>query len=94
MSHPDSIAPAAQPHGTKAAEKATTKNSVRVSVPVIGTVTLPPAENLAFLGGIALLTALEVIDWPVALALAAGHALAARSHNKVIQNFGEALQEA
>ena len=44
--------------------------------------------------GITLLTALEIIDWPVALALAAGHALTARSHNKVIQDFGQALQEA
>jgi len=94
MSHSDNTATGAHPHGTKAAEKATAKNSVRVAVPVIGTVTLPPAENLAFLGGIAVLTALEVIDWPVALALAAGHALAARSHNKIIQDFGKALQEA
>lgn len=85
---------AAPPRGRKAAEKATAKNSVHVSLPGIGTVTLPPAENLAFLGGIALLTALEVIEWPVAVALAAGHALAARSHNKIVEDFGQALEEA
>lgn len=89
-----SAATGAQPHGQKAAQQATVKNSVRVAVPGIGTVTLPPAEQLAFLGGIALLTALEVIDWPVALALTAGHALAHRSHNKIVQDFGEALEEA
>lgn len=85
---------AAHPRGRKAAEKATAKNSVRVPVPGIGAVTLPPTEQLAFLGGIALLTALEVIEWPVAVALAAGHALAARSHNKMVQDFGKALEEA
>ncbi|MBV9207027.1 MAG: hypothetical protein JO037_16905 [Actinobacteria bacterium] len=85
---------AAQPRGQKAAEQATTRNSVHVAVPGIGTVTLPPAEQLAFLGGIALLTALEVIEWPVAVALAAGHALAARSHNKLVEDFGKALEEA
>jgi L-cysteine desulfidase len=94
MSATNRAATAAHPRGRKAAEKATEKNSVRVPVPGIGTVTLPPAENLAFLGGIVLLTALEVIEWPVAVALAAGHALIARSHNKVIQDFGKALEEA
>ena len=84
----------APPKGRKAAEEATAKNSVRVAVPGIGTVTLPPAENLAFLGGIVLLTALEVIEWPVAVALAAGHALATRTHNKVVKDFGQALEEA
>lgn len=83
-----------RPAGRKAARQATEKNSVRVTVPAIGTVTLPPPEQLAFLGGIAALTALELIEWPVGVALAAGHLLAARSRNKVVQDFGEALQEA
>jgi hypothetical protein len=82
------------PEGRKAAAKATEKNSVRVAVPVIGTVTLPPPEQLAFVGGIAVLTALELIEWPVAVALAAGHVLAARGHNKMVKDFGEALEEA
>jgi L-cysteine desulfidase len=94
MSASNGAATVAHPRGRKAAEKATAKNSVRLAVPGLGTVTLPPAENLAFLGGIALLTALEVIEWPVAVALAAGHALVTRSHNKVIQDFGQALEEA
>jgi len=94
MSATNGAPDASHPRGQKAADKATEKNSVRVSVPMIGTVTLPPAENLAFLGGIALLTALEVIEWPVAVALAAGHALATRTHNKIVQDFGKALEEA
>lgn len=94
MSAANGTAAVAPPRGEKAAEQATAKNSVRVTVPAIGTVTLPSAEQLAFLGGIGLLTALEIIEWPVALALAAGHALATRTHNKVVQDFGRALEEA
>jgi hypothetical protein len=94
MSATNGAPDAPRPRGQKAADQATEQNSVRVSVPVIGIVTLPPAENLAFLGGIVLLTVLEVMEWPVAVALAAGHALATRTHNKIVQDFGRALEEA
>lgn len=83
-----------RPEGRKAAAKAAEKNSVRVAIPLLGTVTLPPPDQMAFIGGIAVLTALELIEWPVAVALAAGHVLAGRGHNKIVQDFGEALQEA
>ena len=82
-----------RPNGQEAAEVATEKNSVRVPIPLIGTVKLPPPEQLAFVAGIAALAALEVIEWPVGLALAVGHVLATSSHNKVIQDFGKALEE-
>lgn len=82
-----------RPNGEEAAEVATEKNSVRVPIPLIGTVKLPPPEQLAFVAGIAALAALEVIEWPVGLALAVGHVLATSSHNKVIQDFGKALEE-
>ncbi|HXT93736.1 MAG TPA: hypothetical protein VN714_31285 [Trebonia sp.] len=94
MSPSTGTAAEGHPDGRHAAAKATERNSVRVAVPVIGTVTLPPPEQLAFVGGVAALTVLEVIEWPVAVALVAGHVLAARSHNKVVRDFGEALQEA
>jgi hypothetical protein len=80
--------------GTRAAEKACQENSIRVDVPVLGTITLPPAEQLAFVGGIGLLTALEIIEWPVGVALTAGHLLASVSNNKVVQDFGRALEAA
>jgi len=80
--------------GRRAAEKATEKNSSRVTVPLIGTITLPPPEQLAYTGGIAALVAFEVIEWPVALALCAGHVLAHCSRNKIIQDFGRALEVA
>ena len=80
--------------GRRAAREATEKNCVRVAIPLIGTVTLPPAEQLAFVGGITALVALEVIEWPVGLALVAGDMLACSSDSKIIQDFGRALESA
>lgn len=80
--------------GHQAAEKAAEKNSLRVDVPVIGTLTLPPPQQLAFVGGIAALAALDVIDWPVGLVLVAGHVLVTRSRNKIVRDFGDALEDA
>jgi hypothetical protein len=57
-------------------------------------VTLPPAEQLAYVGGIVLLATLEIIEWPVGIALIAGRILAGASSNKVVQDFGHALEEA
>ena len=80
--------------GVRAAQKATEKNSVRVELPLIGTVVLPPTKQLAYVGGIALLAAVDIIEWPVAVALTAGHLLNRVSHDKVVQDFGHALQSA
>ena len=44
-------------------------------------------------GALAGLAVLEIIDWPIALAIGAGHALAS-NHNKVAQELGEALEDA
>ena len=67
---------ASRPRGRKAAEQATGKNSLQLRVPGVGTLTLPPPDQLAFLAGIAALAALEIVEWPVAFAVAAGYALA------------------
>lgn len=53
-----------------------------LSVPVVGQVTLPPAEQLVFYGMLGLVAAVNVIDWPVALAIGVGAAVAARHVNR------------
>ena len=47
-------------------------------VPVVGTVRVPPPDQLAFYGALGLLAAFSVIDWPVALAVGVGQAVVAR----------------
>ena len=83
--------------GHRAAKAATAKNTLRVELPVLGAVTLPPPEQLAYVAGIAALAALaalEIIEWPIGLALATGHLLAATRGNKALRDFGDALEQA
>jgi hypothetical protein len=94
QSQPRGSATECQPRGRQAAAAATARNSTRVDLPFVGTVALPPPQQLAYLGGIAALIALDVIEWPVGLVVAAGHVFAANTHNKIVQDFGDALEEA
>ncbi|OBH93280.1 hypothetical protein [Mycobacterium sp. E2733] len=67
---------------------------VRLNVPIIGQVRVPHVDHLAFYGGLAALAELQILEWPVALVLGAGQALAESQHNRVVRGFGDALSEA
>ena len=68
--------------------------SFAVDLPVVGRVRIPRPDQLAYYGALAGLAALEIIDWPIALIIGAGHALAENHHNKVAEELGEALEQA
>jgi hypothetical protein len=68
-------------------------DSFAVDLPVVGRVRIPRPEQLAYYGALAALAAVEIIDWPIALAIGAGHALAQNQHNRVAQEIGEALED-
>ena len=90
-----SVEPDASTRGRTAAVRAIKQNSLHLSLPLgVGDVTLPPAPHLAWYGGIAVVAALGLIEWPVAVVLAVGHVLAADHHHRLIHDFGEALGEA
>lgn len=55
---------------------------------------LPPPDHLAFMAGLGVLAALEIIEWPVALAITIGHKLAHSHHGRALREFGDALEEA
>ena len=76
-----------------AAHRVTDHNSTHLNVPMLGTFQLPPADELAFLGGIGVLAVIGAIEWPVAAVVAAGHTLASNRRNKVVHEFGEALEK-
>lgn len=65
-----------------------------VNLPVVGQVEIPRPEQLAYFGGLAALAAFELIDWPVAVVIAAGHFLASSHHNKILEELGEAMEDA
>ena len=61
--------------------------------PAIGQVEIPRPEQLAYFGGLVALATFELIDWPVAVVIAAGHLLASNHHNKLLEELGEAMEE-
>lgn len=63
-----------------------------IHLPLIGVVRLPAPQQLAYYCAVAALVALEVIEWPVALLITAGHALTQQQHNKSLEEFGEVLE--
>lgn len=63
-----------------------------LDLPLIGTIRLPPPQQLAYYCAVTALVALEIIDWPVALLITAGHALTQQQHNKSLEDLGEVLE--
>lgn len=72
-----------------AAERAVQRNSLQVQVPILGEVQLPPTQDVAFIGGVAALAIVGMLEWPVAVLLGVGHGLATVRHNKLLRAFGE-----
>lgn len=68
--------------------------SLAVDLPVVGRVRIPHPEQVAYFGALGVLAAIEIIDWPIALAIAAGHVLVQNQHNRVAKEVGEALEDA
>jgi hypothetical protein len=62
-------------------------------VPFLGTFELSRAE-LVYVGGIVGLTALGLLEWPIALVIAGGHVLASDRTNQTVRDLGDALDDA
>ena len=77
-----------------AAEQAVRRDSVHIDMPIIGRLRLPAPDEVAFIGGVAVLVMIGILEWPVGVALGVGHALATNRRNRVLRSFGEALEEA
>jgi hypothetical protein len=60
-----------------------TQEGPAVNIPVAGVrVPLPSRQNMIYYGGLGAMTALELIEWPVTLAVAAGYALATHDRHE------------
>ena len=85
---------ASHPPGRKAAASVARAEHLAVTLPILGPVQLPRPAQLAYYTGIGALVALEILEWPAALALGIGHALISQQRNRTIKEFGEALEDA
>lgn len=79
--------------GRAAARKVDEAAHIRVELPLLGSLRLPEPQRLTYYAVIGALGVLGILDWPVALVLAGGHALASDQHNRAGQQFGEALED-
>ncbi|RLP95874.1 hypothetical protein EAD98_12325 [Micromonospora sp. CV4] len=68
--------------------------SRRVEVPMLGEVAVPPPDRLAYYAGLGVLAALQVIEWPLALVITAGHLLSDQHFSGLVRGVGEALENA
>jgi hypothetical protein len=66
---------------------------VALPIPFLGTIELSRPE-LAYVGGIAGLAALGLLEWPIALVIAGGHVLAADRSSRTLRDLGDAMTEA
>jgi hypothetical protein len=78
---------------SEAVQKIREGETFAVNLPVVGQLEIPRPEQLAYYGGLAALAVFELIDWPVALVIAAGHLLASNHHNRLLEELGEAMEE-
>lgn len=81
------------PGAAKRAAALATERVNRLELPLVGSLPLPPPDQLAFLGGITTLVLIGVVDWPIGVLLGAGHLLSADRNNRLISEFGAALEE-
>lgn len=65
-----------------------------VTLPLAGTVMVPPPERLVFYAVLGVLGALEIIDWPVAVVVGVGHLLSEQHRFHALQEAGQAAEAA
>ncbi|GAB2660311.1 hypothetical protein GCM10027068_45460 [Prescottella soli] len=75
-----------------ALDRITQGSRFAIRLPLVGDVDVPRPDQLAYYAALGLLAALEVIDWPVALAIVVGHKLAADQRHRALREVGEALE--
>lgn len=87
--------PAQRTDRMRAAVTATQRiHGIPVTLPLVGEVHLPSADELGFLAGIGALAAVGALEWPVALILCSGRVLSHVHRWRSLQAFGDALEHA
>lgn len=67
-------------------------DGVTLPIPWLGSIEISKPE-LAYVGGIAGLTALGLLEWPIALVIAGGHVLAADRSSRTVRDLGDAMTD-
>ena len=54
-------------------ESVRSARSFELELPIVGSIPVPPPEQIAYFAVMGLMVAFEIIEWPVAVTIAAGH---------------------
>jgi hypothetical protein len=55
-------------------------------------VTRRPHPRLGWYAGLAVMAAVEIIEWPLALMMMLGHEIAHRAHSQALRDFAEGVE--
>jgi len=51
-----------------------------------------PHPRLGWYAGLAVMAAIEIIEWPLAIMMMLGHEIAHRAHNQALRDFAEGVE--
>jgi len=51
-----------------------------------------PHPRFTWYAGVAVMAALEIVEWPLALIMMIGHEIAHRSHSEALRDFAEGIE--
>ncbi|GII57110.1 hypothetical protein Pth03_54990 [Planotetraspora thailandica] len=66
----------------------------KITVPVLGTLVMPPPDHLVFYAALGVLGVLEIVEWPIVLIVGMGHYLTEHGHSPALRQVGEAAAAA
>jgi len=55
-------------------------------------VTQHPHPRLGWYAGLAVMAAIEIIEWPLAIVMMLGHEIAHRAHSQALRDFAEGVE--
>jgi len=65
-----------------------------LDLPIVGTLRLPRPEQVAYYGAVGVLVTLDIVEWPIALLLAAaGHVLTQQQDDRAFRQRGDEPEE-
>jgi hypothetical protein len=64
----------------------------RTSVRRSSTVRKLPHPRVGWYAGVAVMAILEIIEWPLAIVMMAGHEVAHRTHRQALRDFAEGIE--
>jgi hypothetical protein len=70
----------------------TSDQSSAVNLPLVHLEVYP--EHLAYFAALGVLTALEVIEWPLTVVIIGGQVLATRAHRRIVRELAAGVSEA